>query len=78
MGVDAVGLVEVNLGGTVGIEDRIEVDPFAATDGKQGPLLPRFGPHVGGAGVVGGMGRVGEIHHGLPAASQSAMAGQSV
>ena len=47
----------------VGVESGAEVDPFAPADGEQRPFLARFGPHMTRAGVVGGMGRIGKIHH---------------
>lgn len=46
------------LGGGVGVE----VDALAPADGEKGPFLARFSPHVSGTGVVGWVGRVGEVH----------------
>jgi hypothetical protein len=56
----------VDLGGAVGVAGGVAVDSLAAADGEQGALLAGFGPDVGGARVVGGVGRVSEIDHRVP------------
>ena len=69
MGVDAVGLVEVELADKLGIDGGVEVDPFTAIDREQGLFFARFGPDVGGAGVVSGVGHIGEYTTASPAAA---------
>ena len=69
LGVDAVGLVKMALGGILGVECDVEVDPFTAIDREQGLFFARFGPDVGGAGIVGGVGHIGEYTTASPAAA---------
>ena len=50
----------------MGVENRVEVYPFANADREQGPFPDRFGPHMGGPRFVGGAGRIGKIDHRFP------------
>ena len=53
MGIDEVGLVEVNLGEVMGIEDCVAVDLFADTDDEKWALLVDFGPDREWCGYYG-------------------------
>jgi len=61
--VNAVGLVEVDSAGALGGESHVDVYPFANGDREQRLFPARFGLHVGGPRVVGGVGRIGKIDH---------------
>ncbi len=64
--IDAGGFIDVHLGGDKGVEGGVKIPPLPAADGEQRALFARLGPDVGGAGIVCGMGRVGEVDHRFP------------
>ena len=66
------------MGRAVGVEDRVEVDPFATTDGEEEPFFFGFGSDVGGADTVGGVGHFSEIHHRVPGGSLAQQRGRRV
>ncbi|RZJ85867.1 MAG: hypothetical protein EOO60_14215, partial [Hymenobacter sp.] len=51
------------MGWVIDVECRVEIDPFAAANGKQRLLLTYFAPSARAAGLVSGVGHIDVMQH---------------